>query len=62
MLECLSDTIDDCKDFGWQVAKDMHVILLCKMEENKVNWHDTHKIDLIRRVHAQKVHSGNSHR
>ena len=50
MLEYLSDLMED---FGWQSAKAAHVILLCKMEENKVNWNETAKIDHVCRFHAQ---------
>ena len=51
----MSDLMDD---FDWQAAKVCHAVLLIKMEEDKVTWGDTNKIDRIRRVHAQKVHSG----
>ena len=57
MLEYLADLMEDSHDFGWQSAKGAHAVLLCKMEENKVNWDETAKIDRIRRVHAQKIHS-----
>ena len=55
MLEYLSYLMEDSHDFGWQAAKGAHAVLLCKMEENKVNWCDTTKIDRVRRVHAQRV-------
>ena len=55
MLEYLSDIMDDCNDFGWQSGKGAHAVLLCKMEDNNVDWHETSKIDRIRRVHAQKI-------
>ena len=35
--------------------KGAHALLLCRMEEGKVDWHMTEKIDRIRRAHAQKV-------
>ena len=35
-------------------TKGSHAMLLCKMEEGKVQWTDTHKIDHIRRAHAQQ--------
>ena len=41
--------------FGWRSAKAAHAVLLCKMEENKVDWGETTKIDRIRRVHTQRV-------
>ena len=55
MLEYLADLMDDSHDFGWQSVKGAHAVLPCKMEENKVNWDETSKIDRIRRVHAQRV-------
>ena len=54
MLEYLADLMKDSHDFGWQSAKGTHAVLWCKMEENKINWNDTVKIDCVRRVHAQK--------
>ena len=47
--------MDDAQDFGWPSAKDAHAVILCRMEEGKVNWSMTEKIDRIRRAHAQKV-------
>ena len=44
----------DSHDLGWQAAKGSHAVL-CKMEENKIQWQDTQKIDRLRRVHAQRV-------
>ena len=55
MLEYLSELMDDAQDFGWTSAKGAHAVLLCRMEEGKVNWAMTEKIDRIRRAHAQKV-------
>ena len=36
MLEYLSEIIEDTNDFSWQSAKDNHAVLLCLMEEGKV--------------------------
>ena len=55
MLEYLSDLMEDSHDFGWQSAKAAHAVLLCKMEENKISWNETTKIDHVRRVHAQRI-------
>ena len=60
MLECLAELMEDSHDFGWSAAKGAHAVLLCKMEEGRVNWGDTHKIDRIRRAHAQKVQNFSS--
>ena len=57
MLDYMADLMGDSHDFGWQVAKGCHAVLLVKMEEGKVVWGDTNKIDRIRRAHAQKVQS-----
>ena len=54
MLDYMSDLMEESHDFGWQAAKASHAALLCKMEENKTDWHETNKIDRIRRVHAQR--------
>ena len=58
MLDYMSDLMEDSHDFGWQAAKGCHAVLLVKMEEGKVAWGDTNKIDRIRRAHAQKIQSG----
>ena len=55
MLEYLTDIIADSQDLGWPSAKGAHAVLLCKMEQDKIQWHETTKIDRVRRVHAQKV-------
>ena len=55
MLEYLTDIMEDSQDFGWPSAKWAHAVLLCKMEEDKIQWHETTKIDTVRRDHAQKV-------
>ena len=49
------ELMENSHDFGWSAAKGAHAVLLCKMEEGRVHWDDTHKIDRIRRAHAQKV-------
>ena len=55
MLEYMSELMEDAQDFGWSSAKGAHAVLLCRMEEGKVTWKMTEKIDRIRRAHAQKV-------
>ena len=45
MLEYLSEIMEDANDFSWQSAKASHAVLLCRMEEEKVEWHETHKLD-----------------
>ena len=55
MLEYMSELMEDSQDFGWSSAKGVHAVLLCRMEEGKVDWNMTEKTDRIRRAHAQKV-------
>ena len=54
MLSYVTDLMEDCHDFGWQSAKGAHAVVLCHMEENKVTWEETNKLDRLRRVHAQR--------
>ena len=62
MLEYLSDKIEDAQDFGWVSAKGAHALILCRMEEGKVNWLMSEKLDRLRRAHAQKIVNGQSGR
>ena len=55
MLDYLSEIMEDANDFSWQSAKASHAVLLCRMEEGKVEWSETTKIDRIRRAHAQRL-------
>ena len=54
MLEYLTEIMEDANDFGWQSANASHAVLLCRMEDGKVDWSETQKIDRIRRAHAQR--------
>ena len=54
MLTYLSELMEDTVDFSWQSAKAAHAVLLCDMEQGNVSWQETHKIDRIRRAHAQR--------
>ena len=60
MLDYLTDLMEDSHDFGWQAAKGSHAVLLCRMEDGKVAWDETSKIDRIRRAHAQRMTTGHS--
>ena len=55
MLEYVSDIMEDAQDFGWASAKGAHALILCKMEEGKVDWSMTEKIDTLRQAQAQKI-------
>ena len=59
MLEYLSEIMEDSHDFGWGAAKGAHAVLLCKMEEGRLDWSDTVTIDRVRRTYAHKVQSQN---
>ena len=48
MLSYVTDLMEDCHDFGWQSAKGAHAVVLCHMEENKVTWEETNKLDRLR--------------
>ena len=58
MLEYLTDIMEDVHDFSWVSAKGAHALILCRMEEGKVNFLMSYKLDLIRRAHAQKIVNG----
>ena len=47
--------MEDSHDFGLGVAKGVHAVLLCKIQESRVNWAETNKIDRIRKEHVHKV-------
>ena len=53
MLDYQNEIMEHANDFSWQSAKASHAVLLCRMEEGKVEWSETTKIDRIRRAHAQ---------
>ena len=59
MLDYLSEIMEDANDFSWQSSKASHAVLLCRMEEGKVEWSETTKIGIIRRAHAQRLPSQN---
>ena len=53
MLDYLSDLMEDAQDFGWASAKGTHALILCRMEEGKVDWLSSDKLDLLR-AHTKK--------
>ena len=64
MLEYMTDIMEDAQDFGWATAKGAHALILCRMEEGKVDWLSSEKLDRLRRAHDQKIVTstgGNSH-
>ena len=56
MLWYLNELMEDSTDFSWASAKECHAILLCEMERGTLDWHNTNRIERIRRAHAQKHH------
>ena len=60
MLDYISDLMDDAQEFGWNPAKACHAVMLCSMEEGKIVWQDTAKIDMIRRSHVQRSSNSQS--
>ena len=54
MLEYLAEIMEDSHDFGWALAKGSHAVLLCKMEEGRITWDETNKIDRVRRAYAHR--------
>ena len=55
MLDYVIALLEDANDFSWGAAKASHAVLLCRMEQGKVNdFSDIHKIDRIWRANAQK--------
>ena len=58
MLEYVSDIMDDAQDFDWASIKGAHALSLFKMEEGKLDWHMTSRLDRLRKAHAQKLVSG----
>ena len=54
MLEYLAEIMEDSHDFGFSAAKASHAVLLCRMEEGRIAWQETHKIDRVRRAYAHR--------
>ena len=53
MLKYMTDIMEDAQNFGWATAKGAQA--LCRMEEGKVDWLSSEKLDRLRRAHAQKL-------
>ena len=60
MLDYLREIMEDANDFSWQSAKAVHAVLLCRMEEGKVEWSETIKIDRMRLADVQRFYSQTS--
>ena len=54
MLDYLGYLMEDAFDFSWESAKASHVVVLTNMEEDRLHWSDSEKLDRIRRAHAQR--------
>ena len=59
MLQYVTDLMEDAQEFGWASAKGTDAFLLCRMEEGKLSWHATDKIESLRKAHTQKIISNN---
>ena len=55
MLEYMTNLMEESHGFGWPAAKASHTVLLYRMEEPKVTWGKTNKMDHIWRAHAQRI-------
>ena len=53
-LEYLSGLLEDASDFDIKSAKACHAVVLSAMEQDKLTWFDTEKLDRHRRCHAQR--------
>ena len=49
MLDHLIELMEDAHDFSWLGSKAAHAVVLTKMEDCRVEWEDTHKLERIRR-------------
>ena len=54
MLDHLVDLMEDAHDFSWSGSKAAHAVVLTRMENCKLEWEDTAKLERIRRQHAQR--------
>ena len=54
MLDYMTDIMEGSQDFGWPSAILAHTLILCCMEEGKVNWLISEKLDILRRARAHK--------
>ena len=52
MLDYLISLLDDSNDLSWTSAKACHGVLLCRMEQGKIQNYT--QVDRIRRAHAQR--------
>ena len=53
--------MEDASDLSWESANASHAIVLTNMEDDRLQWSDTEKLDRLRRAHAQwHITSGQS--
>ena len=60
MVDYVTDLIEDAQDFGWPSAKGARALILCRMEEGKVNWFMSEMLDRLRKAHVQKIVTNHS--
>ena len=49
MLDHLVELMEDAHDFSWSGSKAAHAVILSRMEDAKIEWEDTNKMERIRR-------------
>ena len=55
MLDYLIALLDDSNGFSCSVAKASHVVLICRMVQDKISdYTETDLVDRVRRAHAQR--------
>ena len=54
MLQHLNELMEDCSDYGFEAVRNYHAIVLSEMEQNRLTWQDTEKIQRLRRQYAKK--------
>ena len=61
-LDYFISLMEDATDFCFESAKACHAVVLTTMELGKLSWHETEKLDRLRRTHAQKhLHTQKHH-
>ena len=59
-LEYVSSLLEDAADFSFESAKACHAVVLTTMENDRLDWKDTDRLDRLRRCHAQRHMNENS--
>ncbi len=54
MLQHPNELMEDCSDYGFEAVCNYHAIVPSEMEQNRLTWQDTQKIQRLRLQYAQK--------